>query len=64
VETVFASELDRRSGAARERLLDALDVACSATTWEALRRHRSLSPQRARRVMTEMLTALLAEPKR
>lgn len=58
---VFARELDQRQGASRERLLDALDVACNATTWEVLRRQRDLSSQRARRVVADMLTALLTE---
>ncbi len=57
---VFAPELSARRGAARTRLLDALDVATGSTTWEVLRRHRSLSPAAARRVVAEMVAALVA----
>ena len=59
---VFAPELTARRGAARSRLLDGLDVATGATTWEVLRRHRELSPVAARRVVADMVTALVASP--
>jgi TetR/AcrR family transcriptional regulator of autoinduction and epiphytic fitness len=59
VAEVFAAELGARRGAARTRLLDVLDVATCSTTWEVLRRHRGLSPTAARRVVADMLTALL-----
>jgi TetR/AcrR family transcriptional regulator of autoinduction and epiphytic fitness len=59
IARVFAVELDALPRAERARLLDALDVAASTTTWEALRRHRGRSANAARRVITEMLAALL-----
>ncbi len=59
---VFAPELTARRGAARARLLDGLDVATGATTWEVLRRHRKLAPPAARRVVADMVRALLAAP--
>lgn len=61
IATVFAPELARLSGAAHTRRLDALDVVCGTGTWEALRRHRGLPVPGARRVMTEMIEALLPE---
>lgn len=60
VARVFEPELASRRGAARTRLLDALDVATGSTTWEVLRRHRELSPVAARRVVIDMVTALLS----
>jgi len=63
VGDVFQAELDLRSRADRAELLDALDVASSWQTWEALRAHQRLSPARARRVMRRMLSALLEERK-
>lgn len=59
VASVFARELSAFDRATRARRLDALDVVAGTTTWEALRRHRGLSPAAASRVMTEMLAALL-----
>jgi TetR/AcrR family transcriptional regulator, regulator of autoinduction and epiphytic fitness len=59
IARVFALELDALSRAERGRLLDALDVAAGTTTWEALRRHRRRSASASRRVVTEMLAALL-----
>jgi AcrR family transcriptional regulator len=60
VEHVFAAELDARSRGARARLLDGLDVVAGATTWDALRRQRELSPAVSGRVVEAMLAALLA----
>lgn len=60
VARVFEPELARRRGVARTRLLDALDVATGSTTWDVLRRHRGLSPTAARRVVVDMVTALLS----
>ena len=59
IARVFSAELDALPRAGRARLLDALDVAAGTTTWEALRRHRGLSKNAARRVIVEMLAALL-----
>lgn len=64
IARVFALELDPLSRAARARLLDALDVAAGTTTWEALRRHRGRSASASRRVVTEMLTAILDRAQR
>jgi AcrR family transcriptional regulator len=61
IERVFASELKARPAAARRDLLEALTVAASWSTWEALRAHQELSPTHARRVMKRMLTALLEQ---
>lgn len=63
VERVFAMELDRERGAARERLLAAVDVAGSGASWETLRVHDGLSYETASQVVAEMLTRLLeSEP--
>jgi TetR/AcrR family transcriptional regulator of autoinduction and epiphytic fitness len=59
VERVFATELDRRQGDARERLLAAVDVATSGASWETLRVHAGLSFDRASAVVAEMLMKLL-----
>jgi AcrR family transcriptional regulator len=60
-EQVFASELAHRAAADRRDVVDALTVACSWSTWEALRAHQGLSPARARRVIVRTVTALLKE---
>jgi len=60
-ERVFAPELARRAAADRRDLADALTVACSWSTWEALRAHRGISPARARRIIVRTVTALLKE---
>jgi AcrR family transcriptional regulator len=60
VARVFDPELAQRRGAARTRLLDALDVTAGSTTWDVLRRQRDLTPAAARRVVLDMTTALLA----
>jgi AcrR family transcriptional regulator len=59
IETVFASELDRRDGADRKRLLLELEIIANAPTWEALRLQHDLSSERAREVVADMLRALL-----
>jgi TetR/AcrR family transcriptional regulator of autoinduction and epiphytic fitness len=61
VERVFATELDRRQGAARERLLAAVDLATNGASWETLRTHDGLSFDKAAEVVAEMLTKLLAD---
>jgi len=61
VERVFAAELAARGPARRRDLLAALDVASSWSTWEPLRAHQGLPPERARKVMVHMLSALLSE---
>jgi AcrR family transcriptional regulator len=59
IARVFAIELDALPRAERTRLLDALDVAAGTATWEALRRHRGRAASTSRRVVAEMLGALL-----
>lgn len=60
ITRVFAPELGARRGAARDRLLDALDAATGFGTWDVLRRQRGLDPAAARQVLDDMVTALLA----
>jgi AcrR family transcriptional regulator len=60
IARVFSLELDALPRAERACVLDALDVAAGTTTWEALRRHRGRAVSTSRRVVAEMLTALLA----
>lgn len=61
VEVVFAPELERLRPPARRELLEALAVAASWSSWEALRIHQGLSPAAARRVMARTFRALLKE---
>jgi AcrR family transcriptional regulator len=58
---VFSIELDALPRAQRARLLDALDISAGTSTWEELRRHRGRSAAASRRVITDMLTALLEQ---
>lgn len=59
VERVFATELDRERGNARQRLLVQLDVASGPGTWETLRVHERLPVDEAQVVVREMITKLL-----
>ncbi|MEW6267660.1 MAG: TetR/AcrR family transcriptional regulator [Thermodesulfobacteriota bacterium] len=59
VERVFAPELDARPQAERREVAAALAAAASWSVWENLRRHQGLSVERARKVVTLMLAALL-----
>jgi len=59
VRRVFASELARRSPAARRRLLAALVATASWSTWQSLRQHQGLSQNEARRVLRLMLQTLV-----
>lgn len=61
VERVFGPELARRPPGERRELLEAMTVAASWSSWEALRSHQELAPAQARRVMARMLRALLKE---
>jgi hypothetical protein len=61
VEVVFMPELGRLRPAARRELLEALAVAASWSSWEALRVHQGLTPAAARRVMARTFRALLKE---
>jgi TetR/AcrR family transcriptional regulator, regulator of autoinduction and epiphytic fitness len=60
VRRVFGRELDALPPAARRDAIDALTVAASWPTWEALRTHQGLAPARAAKVLHRMLAALLA----
>jgi TetR/AcrR family transcriptional regulator, regulator of autoinduction and epiphytic fitness len=59
VRRVFATELARRSPAARRRLHSALAAASSWNTWQALRDHQGLTQAEARRVLRLTLETLL-----
>jgi AcrR family transcriptional regulator len=59
VADVFAPELSRADPRRRLLLLDALDLATSWTTWDTLRTNQGCSVDRTRKVITEILTALL-----
>ena len=60
VADVFAPELSRLDPKRRPLLLDALDLTASWSSWDALRTLQGYSVEHARRVVTEMMTALLA----
>ena len=57
VAAVFAPELDGRDD--RDELLGALVAAAAWPTWESLRAHQGLSPERAEAAMRRTLAALL-----
>jgi TetR/AcrR family transcriptional regulator, regulator of autoinduction and epiphytic fitness len=59
LEGVFAPELAAAPRAERKTLLDALDVATSGRTWDALKREMKLSAGDARLVVSRTVTALL-----
>jgi len=61
IETVFATELERRRDANRDRLLLELEVASSASTWEVLRLQHGLPPAQAREAVADMLQAFLRD---
>jgi AcrR family transcriptional regulator len=56
---VFAPELER-AGRGSSHLLDELDLILSWASWEHLRRFQGCGPDRARRIITDLLTAILA----
>ena len=60
VADVFAPELSRVDARRRTLLLDALDLALSWATWDTLRTNQDCSVDRARKVIVELMTALLA----
>jgi AcrR family transcriptional regulator len=64
VEQAFAPELALLAARERREVGVALAASTSFSSWEVLRRHHGLSVERARKVMTRMLRALLhaAEP--
>jgi AcrR family transcriptional regulator len=59
LEVVFGPELDGVPKGERKTLLDALDVATSGRTWDALKREMKLSATDARLVVTRTVSALL-----
>jgi AcrR family transcriptional regulator len=60
VAAVFAPELSRLDPKRRLLMLDALDLATSWSSWDTLRTIQGCSVDRARKVVTEVLTDLLA----
>jgi len=60
VADVFAPELSRVDARRRQVLLDALDLAASWASWDSLRTVQDCSVPRARQIMTELLTDVLA----
>lgn len=58
VAATFAPELGR-AGSAKGTLLDELDLILSWATWEQLRTIQRCSPERARKLVTGLLTAAL-----
>lgn len=58
VAAVFEPEL-RRAGSARSTVLDEIDLVTSWSSWDALRSTQAVSPERARKVVAELLTAVL-----
>ena len=60
VADVFAPELSRLDAKRRSVMLDALDVATSWSSWDTLRTLQGCSVPRTRKIVTEVLTDLLA----
>ena len=60
VAEVFAPELSRLDAKSRPLMLDTLDLAASWASWDNLRTVQACSVPRARLVITELLTDLLA----
>ncbi|MGA2529264.1 MAG: TetR/AcrR family transcriptional regulator [Acidimicrobiales bacterium] len=60
VADVFAPELARVDARRRALVLDALDLAASWASWDNLRVVQDCSVPRARQIMTEVLTDLVA----
>jgi len=58
IAAVFAPELGR-AGRAKASLLEELDLILGWGSWEALRTTQACSPDRARKLVTELLTAVL-----
>lgn len=59
VAEVFAPELSR-AGRERSLLLDQLDLATSWPVWDSLRRHLDHSAERSRRIMSALVSSVLA----
>jgi AcrR family transcriptional regulator len=62
VARTFAAQLRGTRGAARERRLAALVVACDLLTWKLLRRDMGLDRVTAERIVTEMVQATKGAP--
>jgi len=60
VADVFAPELSRLDARGRSLMLDALDLASSWSSWDALRTLQGCSVPRTRKIVTKVLTDLLA----
>lgn len=60
VADVFAPELSRLDPRRRSLMIDALDLAASWASWDALRTIQGCSVPRTRKIVTEVLTDLLA----
>ncbi|HET9091392.1 MAG TPA: TetR/AcrR family transcriptional regulator [Acidimicrobiales bacterium] len=56
---VFAAEL-RKAARERSLLLDELELLTSWSTWETLRHQMGVSPERSRKVMSDMMLAAIA----
>ncbi|MGH9295708.1 MAG: hypothetical protein ACRD0B_10290, partial [Acidimicrobiales bacterium] len=56
---VFGRELRRLPAARRSLLLDELDLATDWSTWETLRSVQGCGPGRARRLVAEIMAAVL-----
>lgn len=60
LDTVFERELSRRSPTDRRDLVAALDVSTSWEAWNLLRQVEGCSVPRARRILTQIMSRLLA----
>ena len=60
VADVFAPELSRLDARRRLLILDALDLATSWSSWDTLRTLQGCSVHRTRKIVTEVMTDLLA----
>lgn len=58
VGAVFAPEL-KRAGRSKATVLDQLDLALSWPAWDTLRARQGASADRARKIVTELVTAVL-----
>jgi AcrR family transcriptional regulator len=59
IGAVFAPELSR-AGRAKATVLDELDLLLGWAAWDTLRTNQGCSPDRARKLVTELVTAVLA----
>lgn len=59
VVELFGKELGKRSGAGRNDLVEALEMATGWSSWDALRQEQGLSAARARRVIEATVLSLL-----